>query len=176
MQQILLGRHGQAYVNKGDIAAFGNIESPLTERGIEQSVQMTRTFRGQYGIDPSLYDRPVLASEYVRPQQTAQHVGFVRIDTHPIINEADVESDVRNGVDVIAKHTTESWVPEEVTLRAQRFLQMVRDGELEYEIFFTHGMFIAAVLLELDPNRAKYPFDPKRGFIPLQAAVVPISV
>ena len=79
-----------------------------------------------------------------------------------------------SGVDVIAKHRAERWAPEESRERARRFIELVRTGELGYPIYFSHGMFIASVLLELDQPKGILPhtFDENRGFIPQQATIV----
>lgn len=174
MPEILLVRHAQSHANKRNFAAFGNVDSPLTDRGVEQSIGLWAVFRDEYGIDPLEYDQPVLASEYTRPQQTAEHAGFRYIHVNPLINESDVDRDIMSGVDVIAKHQAERWAPEESRQRARRFIELVRTGELGYQIYFSHGMFIASVLLELDQSErnSPYTFDNKRGFVPLQTAII----
>ncbi len=177
MTEVLLVRHAQARVNKGDLA-FGNKLSPLTEKGIGQAKELGLEFEEGYGIIPSEYDLPVLASDYTRPQQTAEVAGFRIIHTNSLIDESDVEQEIRAGIDVKAKHVTERWSPDEVRERAVRFIELVRSGDLTYQIYFTHGMFTAAVLLELDQPQGKlaHLFDNKRGFIPLQAAITKVTL
>ncbi len=178
MTEVLLVRHAQSHANKRNFAAFGNVKSPLTERGISQAQGLGYVFRETYGIDPLHYDRPVLASEFTRPQQTAEHAGFTKIDTSSLINESDVDRDVMSGVDVIDRHRKERWAPSESLERAQKFIELVRSGELAYQIYFSHGMFIASVLLELDQpvGSISQPFDEKRGFVPLQATVIKVNL
>jgi broad specificity phosphatase PhoE len=180
MAEILLIRHAEAFANKRDFTAFGNEDSPLTERGIGQARGLNGILRTEYDIVPEEYDRPVLASTYVRPQQTAREAGFRRdlIDTDPLINESDFEDASLSGRDVIAKHQAELWVPNNVKQRANEFIDKVHDGELGYEIYFTHGMFIAAVLLECDVRliETTAPFDPKRGYVPLQASITKLDI
>ncbi len=178
MTEVLLVRHAQSFANVRDFAAFGNIESPLTERGIGQARALNDIFKSEFGIVPEAYDRPVLASSYTRPQQTAQHAGFRTIHINPVINESDVEYEVMNGVDVIQKHASERWAPDSVKQRASSFINQVRDRQLDYEIYFTHGVFIAAVLLECDVRliETATPFDDERGYIPLQAAITKLEI
>lgn len=174
MPEVLLVRHAQSYANKRNFAAFGNVDSPLTDKGIEQSIGLWAVFRDEYDIDPLEYDQPVLASEYIRPQQTAERAGFRYIHVNPLINESDVDRDIMSGVDVIAKHQAERWAAKESHQRARRFIELVRTGELVYKIYFSHGMFIASVLLELDQQQESlgHIFDKKRGFVPLQATII----
>ncbi|HVX23759.1 MAG TPA: histidine phosphatase family protein [Candidatus Saccharimonadales bacterium] len=178
MTKILLIRHAQSYANKRDFTAFGNEDSPLTDRGIEQALALNGLFKAEFGVTPESYDKPILASTFKRPQQTAEVAGFRRIDINPIINESDVDEEIMNGRDVIKKHCDEHWVPESVKQRASDFIDQVRDNELDYEIYFTHGMFIAAVLLECDVRLIEIaaPFDEKRGYVPLQATITELEV
>lgn len=129
MSEILLVRHAQSYANKRDFAAFGNVESPLTEKGIQQAEALKQTFSDEFGIVPEEYGHPVLASTFTRPQQTAMHAGFRNIDINPLINESDPDLDevVMNGSDVIKKHANERWVPKGVQERAAIFLDQVRE-------------------------------------------------
>ncbi|CAN5165263.1 hypothetical protein BH09PAT3_BH09PAT3_4020 [soil metagenome] len=178
MAEILLVRHAQSYANKQDFTAFGNVESPLTERGIEQAVALNGVFRAEFGIVPEEYDRPVVASAYTRPQQTAQHAGFQHIDINPLINESVIDSRLESGKDIVKRHSLERWVPESVRQRASDFVDQVHSGELNYEIYFSHGVFIAAVLLECDVRliEVAVPFTEDRGYVPLQAAVTKLDI
>ncbi len=69
MTDILLVRHAQSFANKRDFTAFGNVESPLTEQGIEQAQVLKETFRTEFGIDPDNYRNPVAVSELTRTQK-----------------------------------------------------------------------------------------------------------
>jgi hypothetical protein len=57
---------------------------------------------------------------------------------------------------------------------------LVREGELDYQIYFSHGFFIAAVLeVVSDEHKARgeespHPFDEARGYIPKLARITPI--
>ncbi len=181
MQELLLVRHAQSYANKRDLA-FGNVESPLTERGIGEAVKLNKIFREQYGITPELYDRPVLASSYLRPQQTAAFAGFQEIHTNPLINESDHEAEIRSGLDIIARHARERWVPDMLAERARELIEKVRDEELTYQIYFTHGFFIAAVKSALAAEPANptdpplFEWDEKRGYIPRLATINPVTL
>lgn len=181
MGEILLTRHAKSYANARD-PAFGNVESPLDEKGIGQTVQLGATFSSDHDIVPKFYPRAVLASEYKRPQETARHAGFKYIRVSPIINESAIDRELLSGRQIITKHKEEGWVPPETRERAQKFLSLIRQGELEYQIFFTHGLFIASVLSELSAEAAargeepQHTFDEERGFIPLLATITPATV
>ncbi len=178
MAQILLARHAQSYANKRDFTAFGNMESPLTEKGIQQAEALGRLLRHEYGIDPELYDAPVLASEFVRPKQTAEVAGFKDIRIDGLINECKMREEMGSGIDVIKKHCEERWVPKDTRENAKIFLDRVSQGNLDYEVYFTHGMFIASVLLELDEQGLRHDYDPdeQRGYVPLQASVTQLNI
>jgi broad specificity phosphatase PhoE len=178
MSERLLIRHAQAFANIRDFTAFGNEDSPLTDKGILQAHGINETLRTEFDIVPEEYDRPVLASSYKRPQQTAQVVGFKDIHVSPIINESDIDDASMNGRDVIEKHAQEVWAPDSVKARAGDFIDKVQSGELDYEIYFSHGMFIAAVLLECDVRVIEIAtdFDEKRGYVPLQAAITKVDI
>ncbi|MFI5271030.1 MAG: phosphoglycerate mutase family protein [Candidatus Saccharimonadales bacterium] len=178
MSERLLIRHAQSYANKRDFTAFGNEDSPLTDKGIGQAHAINGVLRAEFGIVPEEYERPVLASTYRRPQQTAEVVGFRDIHVSPIINESDVDDESMNGRDVIEKHAQEVWVPDSVRARAGDFVDKVQSGELDYEIYFSHGIFIAAVLLECDVRliETAVEFDENRGYVPLQAAITKVEL
>jgi hypothetical protein len=178
MTEILLARHAQAYANQRDFAAFGNRESPLTDHGIEQTKAMNQAFRSDFDIIPEEYPRPVLASTFVRPQQTARLVGFNVIDISSKIDEARVDEEVMSGINPVEKHANERWVPDSLKEPVASFLDEVQGGSLRYEIYFTHGMFIAGVVLECEARGIDHgiPFDAKRGYAPLQAAITKLVV
>ncbi len=173
-----MARHAQSLANKRDFTAFGNRESPLTEKGIQQAVALGQLLRNEYGIDPAVYDLPVLTSEYVRPKQTAEVAGFRNIHINGLINECEMKEEITSGIDVINKHTSEGWVPEQTMKNAQQFIEQIREGTLGYEVYFTHGMFIAGVLTELRDQGVAfdYEFDPGRGYIPLQASITALDI
>lgn len=181
MKEILLTRHAKSYANARDVA-FGNQQSPLNEQGIVQAWDLNYTFRDKFGITPDTYTKPVAASDYLRPQQTAHTSGFNIIEVTPLINEVEISPDMLGKDKIIRKHRDEGWVPEELQERAAEFIQAARANELDYEIYFTHGFFIAAVLdrlsveHEIQGQPSPYEFDEKRGFIPRLATITPVVV
>jgi broad specificity phosphatase PhoE len=181
MSEILLIRHAQSYANTRDMA-FGNQESPLTPRGIQEAYQIRERLIADYGIVPGEYDVPVLASAYLRPQMTAQYAGFSDVEIDPILNEADLLEGSVDGRQLIEKHATERWAPEALRARARRFIELVRTNTLPHHIFFTHGVFKATVLLELEDDciargeQSPYLWDLKRGFVPRLATITPVTV
>lgn len=177
-----MARHAKSWANRRDITVFGNAESPLDPKGEGQAVGMNAVFDEEFGIVPELYEEPVLASTFVRPQQTAHLAGFKRIVADEILNESEIPAHLLAGSRVVEKHAQERWIPEELRERAKRFIDLVRKGELEYEIFFSHGFFIAAVLeVVSDEHKAQgeespHPFDEARGYIPRLATITPITL
>ena len=171
-------RHAQSYANKRDFTAFGNQDSPLTERGIAQASALNAVFRGEFGIVPEEYQRPVAVSEYTRAQQTAKYAGFLAMDVVPLINESDVDRDIMSGTDVIKKHKHERWVPDETAERAHQLYERIQTGDFAYEIYFTHGMFKAGFLLECSRRSIELPvlFTDDRGYVPLQATVTKVTL
>ncbi|MCA9323706.1 histidine phosphatase family protein [Candidatus Saccharibacteria bacterium] len=176
MAEILLVRHCQSDAYKRNFAAFGNEESPLTEKGRTVQADELRAKLIDRVMDPAVYPRRVMASTLRRTKETATCVGFSEdaIDVRPEINESNVEGEILSGINVIQKHTQEGWVPEETKKRAERFIGLIRSGSFDYEIYFTHGLFIASVLTVLDSP--DHYFDEKRGYIPLQASITPVSI
>lgn len=176
----MLIRHAQSEANvraagDGQTTAVGHSFSPLTPKGIKQSLQLAVTLENDYGIIPGEYDEPVAASEFLRPQQTAQHSGFKKVHIQPVLNEIDVPVEFIPNRGAIRKHAAERWIPDDGG-RVQEFLTRVRDRDMDYQIYFTHGLFIAGVrkALETEVGIAAYPqeFDSERGYIPLQTGIV----
>lgn len=178
MPEIILARHAESHANNGDFVAFGNNESPLTDHGIEEALAMRAAFGTRFAINPGEYERAVLASTFTRTQQTAEVVGFRVVDISSSIDEARVDKEVRSGIKPAVKHAKERWVPDTIKGPAASFVDGVQSGELDYEIFFTHGMFTAGVLLECDARGIDHgvPFDIERGYVPLRAALTQLTI
>lgn len=141
--EILLGRHGKSRANAQNLA-FGNKNSPLTEKGIAQSWQLEHAFKEKYGISPAEYRKAVAVSEFLRAKSTAHCTGFMLLREEAIINEYELPPGQKTGI--LMRHRREGYVPPELSDRAAQFMEDVRSGNLPYKIFFTHGFFIAAVL------------------------------
>ena len=179
MPNILLVRHAQALANKGDFVAFDNISSPLTEKGLVQCGDLITRLISEFGVKPDEYDNPVVASEFVRPQQTAREVGFREVHILPLLNEPDFSHGPTTGVQIVRKHRRERWAPDGARRQARELIDLLTDDKLPYYIAFTHGMFIATVLLELEEaghDMNDYFFDQNRCYVPLQAAITKISM
>lgn len=180
MPELLLTRHAKSYANARDLA-FGNEESPLNEDGIAQAWSLNEIFKESHGISPEKYDAAVAASTYVRPQQTARCAGFKNIEITPLVNEVTIAADMLGKGEIIKKHRLEGWVPPELQDRAAEFIQQARAGQLDYQIYFTHGFFIAAVLDNLSSEHeargepSPYVFDERRGYIPKLATITPVQ-
>lgn len=179
MTRRLLIRHAESTANIGDVS-FGNIEAPLTENAISNQIPNTlRELIEKYGINPLEYPKAVVASEYNRPYQTALNLGFSAIDRSGLLNESDIyNSGELRGVNVIKKHVQDNgWLPEPELERARQIIENIEDGTLDYDVFFSHGMIIAAIVSVLkSQGRIQTSFDEKRGFVPLQAQIIPIDI
>lgn len=177
-----MARHAKSWANRRDITVFGNAESPLDPKGEGQATLMNAVFDEEHGIVPEEYDEPVLASTFVRPQQTAHLAGFRRIVADDILNESEIPPNLLAGSRVVEKHAAERWIPEELRDRAKRFVSLVREGELDYQIYFSHGFFIASVLEVVSDEHAArgeespHLFDERRGYIPHLAKITPITL
>ncbi len=180
--EILMARHAKSWANRRDITVFGNAESPLDLKGEGQAIGMNMVFEEQYGIIPELYEEPVLASTFVRPQQTAHMAGFKRIVADEILNESEIPPELLAGSRVVEKHANERWIPEELKDRAKKFVDLIREGELGYQIYFSHGFFIASVLEVVSDEYAEqgeqspHHFDERRGYIPHLATITTINL
>lgn len=180
MAEILLVRHAKSYANTRD-TAVGNVESPLDHKGIRQVIGLRKDLRNRFQINTETYEERVQSSFFRRALETAELAGFEQIDTTKLIAEAEVPKDMLGRGLLVARHAQELWVPDEVKPRSREFIDKVRSGELPYRIYFTHGMFIASVLLDLlneleNPEAFPQYFSPERGFIPAQATVTPVEV
>lgn len=182
MAEVLLVRHAKSYANLRDFTAFGNRESPLNDEGIVQAIHLFDTFMSQHGIIPTDYEPDVLASDYTRPQETARHAGFRNIEINELVNESDFDRESIGGINIVLKHAKEKWVPEETVERAARLIELIRTGQLGHQIIFTHGLFIATVLTQLEAEPREngatfaHEFSETRGFIPRLATIVPVTI
>lgn len=177
-----MARHAKSWANRRDITVFDNAESPLDAKGESQAVGMNAVFKQEFDIVPEDYEEPVLASTFVRPQQTAHLAGFKRIAADEILNESEIPPHLLSGSRVVEKHAHERWIPEELRARAKRFVELVRAGELDYQVYFSHGFFIASVLEVVSDEHAArgevspHVFDEARGYIPRLATITPVTL
>ncbi len=179
MKQILFIRHAESTTNVGDVA-FGNLEAPLTQKALEVQIPNAKNeLFEKYGISPESCNKLVASSLYRRAHQTAKELGFGYVDQLEILNESQIYNQGElKGVDVIKKHVDENgWLPEQELVRARQIIKAIQDGEINHEIFVSHGMVIAGIISELNRSGfADIPFDAKRGYVPLQAQIVCVRV
>lgn len=182
MSEVLLVRHGVSNANVGDFTAFGNQDSPLTHRGIGQARGLALAFDAEYGIIPRDYELSVVASEFRRTQETAKYAGFSSIMVDSVVNEARTIEIGVSGQELIRRHASERWAPDETVERAQRFIDLVRSGELSQQIFFSHGVFIASTKLILAREaeqagcESPFEFSETRGYIPSTATITAVNI
>lgn len=178
MSEILLVRHGESEANVGQRTAFDQKRAPLTQKGVEQAWALNAQMKREFDIDPGLYDKPVAASTYVRPVQTAVCAGFCSIDYLSLIDESDVAHEIAGGLNAIAKHRDERWAPDETKARVSEFHDKLASGELDYEIYFGHGLFWGEFLYQCDERgiQTSANFCERRGYVPLQAAVIQVHL
>lgn len=94
MTKILFIRHAESLANVGDLA-FGNLDSPLTEKAIQVQIpQAKKELIEKYNINPENYEQPVASSLYLRTYQTAVELGFKRIDKLEILGEVDISRSI----------------------------------------------------------------------------------
>ena len=173
MSEVLLVRHAMSTANARN-PAFGNEEAPLTELGIEQATELVGKFAEHHKIVTADYIEPVAVSEYKRPQETAHHAGFNNTAVLSLINEGSIPPGMLRGREIVNKHATEGWIPDELKRRAAKLIKLIENETLSYQIYFTHGLFIAAVLTELGGQ--DIPFDEHRGYIPTLATITPVQI
>lgn len=188
MTEVLLIRHAESDENarkstakaKIDGPAFGNRNSPLTKRGIEQILGLGGLVQElkKVGINPLEYEQTVLCSLYRRTIETASTAGFRHFYGNSIVDESEIYgTGTLAGVDIVGKHVSEGgWIPEEEIERAKSYIDAVRNGTLPQRIVVTHGMVIAGIQTVLSMEGAPIPFDTERGFVPLQASITPVNI
>lgn len=185
MPRIIMVRHGQAEINEerkaGEVStAIGHSKSPLTKKGVMQSIVLgDERFPKQFGIKPREYGRAVAASEFLRPQQTLEYAGFREVHVLPILNELTPPLELVEGRKAIEKHAAERWTPEDDG-QVDEFVDRIRSDDLTYEIYGSHGLFIAKLMMKLEAEVGveafPHEFDPERGYIPFQTGVVVLDV
>ncbi len=178
MSEILLIRHGESAANVGQRTALDQKRAPLTPLGRQQSRELNSELKTRFGITPETYNKPVASSTFVRPMQTALVAGFCSIDFLPLIDESDVAHQVAGGLNAIAKHRDERWAPEETKLRVSEFHDKLVASELDYEIYFGHGLFWGEFLYQCDERgiHTSATFCERRGYVPLQGAVIRVHI
>lgn len=175
MPEIILARHAQAFANLRNFTAFGNFDSPLTEKGKNEQCPALKLEFENLGIVPERYELPVAVSGLTRAQETAQRVGFPLREVVPLINETETGTRELSVIELKRRHLEDGWVPEETHERVVQFIDMVRSGELPYKIFFSHGVLIATVKRELAALN-NFEFHHKYGYIPAQASLTVVTI
>lgn len=122
-----------------------------------------------------------MSSNYKRARDTAQYAGFRYVDTTDLIAEGGIPDGLLRGREVVLKHSRERWVPAELADRRDQFFDKVRSGEFEYDVYMSHGLFIASVILRLEeewdkPEQFPFSFNQTRGYIPDLASVTTVKL
>ena len=173
MTEFLFIRHGEAFVNVNDLA-FGNRESPLTANGVNQVLALEEELA-------PYTEQQAAVSTYRRAKETATVAGFSYPAVVPLLDESELDPVIFDWGDInqpMDKHVQERWIPLETLGRASTLVQMIQEGDLDYQVYFTHGLFIAGILMvcEIAGIETNYPFDPVRGYVPLRAQIVRIEI
>jgi broad specificity phosphatase PhoE len=182
MSEIYLVRHAVSYANTGESTAFGNENAPLTDYGIRQAEGLRVRLIERFGIDPTLYDQPILCSEFTRTQQTARIAGFANLEINGIINEAEFDRREMGPKEAVRKHVQELWAPDETNARTTQCIEMIRRGELRHKFFFGHGLWFASFIMKLKSEAQilgkpfNYEFDEDKGYIPRTTSVTVAEV
>lgn len=141
----LLVRHALSNANNRELygtPAFGNPNSGLMPEGINQAINLGAFIVSEYGINIS--EENVATSRFRRTQQTATIAGFRHIYFYSSLNEvkgnlSDIE--VREAINL-------KNPPKETKLAARN---LINNPSIE-DIWFTHGLLIAALCQELGLN------------------------
>jgi broad specificity phosphatase PhoE len=143
--KYLLIRHSKT--DKLPTGSFGPEGAPLNEEGrkIAQGLHQILLDRGF-----NLELEPVATSEMLRAQQTAEAAGLKNLSSNALLNEVIPKTD-------ISELIAQGKVPEEAIAAARAVLA----NPPEQHIWVTHGLIIAAILIELGipPNPDKFFLD-----------------
>ncbi len=144
--KIYLVRHGQTVVKREpkDIwDSYGPQGPPINKEAEAKARELHNQF-ASLGIDGAR--EPAAVSEYLRVRQTAECAGFKILRTDRLLNEINTNNPMlsRQLVKI-------GQVPPEAKAAAQ---QLLANPPAE-KVWFTHGLVIAALLLETGQNTSQ---------------------
>lgn len=133
----LLVRHAKTDANRVIRQAFGKQGAPLNAAGIQQAKVLLQQLLA-YHLD--LTEEPVAVSELLRTKQTAEFAGFTHIVVNSVLNEVNTPDPQKTSALV-----QRGILPEGATEAARKVLA----NPPKEMVWVTHGLLIAAILLEL---------------------------
>jgi len=135
MEYILI-RHGKTDANRLTRAAFGKQGAPLNELGRKQASQLHDQL---LKLNVKRND-PVAVSELLRTHETAQAAGLQNLVINKLLNEVQTPDPHKTNELVLRGE-----LPPEALTAAKKLLR----NPPKEKVWFTHGLVIAAVLVEL---------------------------
>lgn len=155
--RYLLIRHGKTDANRLTRAAFGIEGALLNEEGMQQARDLGLLLKKR-GID--LGATAVAVSELLRTRQTAEVAGFIDISTNSLLNEVNTGNPAQ---------TLELVAHGELPKEAQQAARALLAKPPSQPVWVTHGLVIAALLVELDMSDSEH-------FIPSFCEVIEIDI
>lgn len=133
----LLICHAQTDANRVTRQAFGKQGAPLNDVGIQQATLLRQQVLA-YHLEPT--NEPVAVSGLLRTKQTAEIAGFTQIIVNSVLNEINTPDPQKTSMLI-----RRGILPEEATAAARKVLA----NPPKEMIWITHGLLIAAILVEL---------------------------
>ena len=131
--KYLLIRHAKTDANRLTRAVFGKLGAPINDEGKQQAEKLHDELIKR-NIDSAT--EPVVVSELLRTQQTAELAGFKNITVNPLLNEVNT-ADPKQTLELVAQ----GELPEEAIVAAHAILA----NPPKQKIWVTHGLVIAAI-------------------------------
>lgn len=141
--KYLVIRHAKTDANRLTRAVFGKSGAPINDEGKQQAKKLHDELI-KLNIDP--VTEPVVVSELLRTQQTAELAGFKKIEANPLLNEVNT-ADPKHTLELVAQ----GKLPEEAIVAARTILA----NPPKQRIWVTHGLVIAAILQLTGPVNAE---------------------
>lgn len=132
--KYLVIRHAKTDANRLTRAVFGKSGAPINDEGKQQAEKLHDELI-KLNIDP--VTEPVVVSELMRTQQTAELAGFKKIEVNPLLNEVNT-MDPKHTLELVAQ----GKLPEEAIVAAKAILA----NPPKQRIWVTHGLVMAGIL------------------------------
>lgn len=137
IMKYLVIRHGQTDANRLNRIAFGKEGAPINDLGVVYAKELGKKL-AILGIDIS--NEFVAVSELLRTKQTAEVAGFINLKINPMLNEINTDDPQRT-----LELVSQAKLPAQAIIAAKAILA----NPPEEKIWVTHGLVIAALLVEL---------------------------
>ncbi len=141
--RYLLIRHAKTDANRLTRAVFGKQGAPINKRGVEQVKSLEKKLK-KLGINTA--SEPIAISELLRAKQTAELAGFKNLVKNSLLNEVNT-LDPTKTLELVAQ----AKLPDEARQAAKAILA----NPPKEQVWITHGLVIAAMLVELGLSNPK---------------------